>query len=172
MLHHFTVTHWELQSFLGLCNLCLPHYSESSLLLRLHDLIISVSASHHHINLSRKARGIYKHEPHSCKLLTTNLFFGIIIGLPHLILGSSLMLQPLWGMQQYLVHIGLLFIALYFFLFHITVLDLVPIALALELWGHLWPNGRVRFYSDNSASVFIINKQTSKDPKVMVLLRL
>ena len=55
--------------------------------------------------------------------------------------------------------------------FHITILELYPILLALELWGSQLANHSVLFLCDNEAVVHIINKQSSKEPKVMVLVR-
>ena len=55
---------------------------------------------------------------------------------------------------------------------NITVLELYPIVAAVETWGAAWANSSVCFYTDNEALVAIINKQTSKEPCVMALLRL
>ena len=44
---------------------------------------------------------------------------------------------------------------------NITFLELFPIVIALELWGHLWKNHSIVFYTDNEALTFIINKQSS-----------
>lgn len=55
--------------------------------------------------------------------------------------------------------------------FNITILELYPIYAALVVWGHEWQNKSICFFSDNSAVVHIINKQSSKDCKVMVLIR-
>lgn len=55
--------------------------------------------------------------------------------------------------------------------FNITILELFPIVLAIEIWGPLMRNRCIVFFSDNQAVVEIINKQTSKDRSVMVLLR-
>ena len=50
-------------------------------------------------------------------------------------------------------------------------LRIVPIVLATEIWGPFIRDKCVVFFSDNQAVVDIINKQTSKDCTVMVLLR-
>ena len=55
--------------------------------------------------------------------------------------------------------------------FNITFLELFPIVLAVHIWGSHMSNRRVLFFTDNSALVDIINKQTSKHKSVMVLLR-
>ncbi|MES9881803.1 MAG: reverse transcriptase domain-containing protein [Sedimenticola sp.] len=55
--------------------------------------------------------------------------------------------------------------------FNITFLELYPIVLAVNVWGSLWRNHCVRFYTDNLALVHILNKQTSKDKQIMKLVR-
>ena len=39
------------------------------------------------------------------------------------------------------------------------------------MWGHAWANKSVCFFTDNEALVPIINKQTSRDPHTMALIR-
>lgn len=53
----------------------------------------------------------------------------------------------------------------------ITYLELIPIALAIFLWGHEFQNKKVLFYSDNAAIVSILNSKTSKSESVLSLLR-
>ena len=55
--------------------------------------------------------------------------------------------------------------------YHISVLELFPIVLALELWGHLLKNHKVVFFSDNEAVVYVIQKKTSHCKHMMRLLR-
>jgi hypothetical protein len=54
---------------------------------------------------------------------------------------------------------------------NITVKELYPIVLALELWGNKLQNKSVMFNCDNEALVFVLNKQSSKDPQIMYLVR-
>ncbi|XP_052806563.1 uncharacterized protein LOC128235808 [Mya arenaria] len=54
---------------------------------------------------------------------------------------------------------------------HITVKELFPLVLALELWGSLLQNKCIVFHSDIEAVVHIINKQSSKDKHLMKLVR-
>lgn len=54
---------------------------------------------------------------------------------------------------------------------HITVKELFPIVLAIEIWGSGMENNKILFMSDNMAVVQIINKQTSKDQTIMKLVR-
>ncbi|XP_048251513.1 uncharacterized protein LOC125379287 [Haliotis rufescens] len=53
----------------------------------------------------------------------------------------------------------------------LTLLELFPITLAIQIWGKQLPNKKVLFYCDNQAVVTIINKQSTKAPRVMSLLR-
>lgn len=55
--------------------------------------------------------------------------------------------------------------------FHITVLELFPIVLALEMWGSQFQNHKILFLTDNEAVVAIINKTSSKDKTIMKLVR-
>jgi hypothetical protein len=53
----------------------------------------------------------------------------------------------------------------------ITYLELIPIALAIYLWGHLLKNKKVIFFCDNEAVVFILNNKAAKSERVMTLFR-
>ena len=55
--------------------------------------------------------------------------------------------------------------------FEITLLELYPIVAAMHVWGQRLSNQRVILHTDNQALVHIINKLTSKDHKIMVLIR-
>jgi hypothetical protein len=51
----------------------------------------------------------------------------------------------------------------------ITYLELIPIALAIFLWGQEFRNKNVIFFSDNEAVVSILNSKTSNSKTVMSL---
>ena len=53
----------------------------------------------------------------------------------------------------------------------ITFLELVPIFLAIYLWGSKLFKKRVIFYTDNEALVSILNHKTSKSSRIMHVLR-
>lgn len=55
--------------------------------------------------------------------------------------------------------------------FHINILELFPIVLAVEIWGKTMANRRILFLSDNEATVFLLNKMSSKDSITMKLVR-
>ena len=54
---------------------------------------------------------------------------------------------------------------------HITVKELFPIVLALQIWAPVWKNYKIRFICDNMAVVEIINKQSCKDAFIMHFIR-
>lgn len=54
---------------------------------------------------------------------------------------------------------------------NITILKLFAIVLTTEIWGAIVCNHCIVFFLDNHAVVDIVNKQTSSEPKVMVLVR-
>jgi hypothetical protein len=55
--------------------------------------------------------------------------------------------------------------------FNIAFLELYPIVVALEIFGSNMANQTITFHCDNLAVTQIINKQTSKDKAIMVLVR-
>ena len=50
-------------------------------------------------------------------------------------------------------------------------IELFPVVVAIFVWGQSLANLRILFYIDNQAVVHIVNKQTSKSPEVMTLVR-
>ncbi len=54
---------------------------------------------------------------------------------------------------------------------HITVKELLPIIIAIAIWGADWANRSILCRCDNEAVVHIVNSGTSKDPLVMGLMR-
>lgn len=55
--------------------------------------------------------------------------------------------------------------------YHINIKELFPITVALEVWGDLLKNKSVLFFSDNETVVAILNKQTSPNSDMMILVR-
>ena len=53
----------------------------------------------------------------------------------------------------------------------ITYLEIIPIALAIFLWGEKFTNKKILFHCDNSAVVSILNSKTSKSERVMSIVR-
>ena len=54
---------------------------------------------------------------------------------------------------------------------HITLLEFIPVVIAIHLWANALSNKCVSLATDNWALVFIINKQTSRDKRIMSLVR-
>ena len=55
--------------------------------------------------------------------------------------------------------------------FQITVLEFFPVFVLVSMFAHLVKNANILYYCDNIAVVEIINKQTSRNKKVMEFLR-
>ena len=54
----------------------------------------------------------------------------------------------------------------------INTKELVPIVLAVAMWGNLWRNSHVLIRCDNLAVVMVLRTRTCKDAVMMHLLRL
>ena len=54
---------------------------------------------------------------------------------------------------------------------NIAFLECYPIVLSLHLWGHAFKDQRVLFFTDNEASVNVINKQTCRGKDLMLFVR-
>ena len=55
--------------------------------------------------------------------------------------------------------------------YHITILELYPIVLALLIWTSHLANKCLHIYTDNQAVSYILNNFTSKEPTIMNLIR-
>ena len=53
---------------------------------------------------------------------------------------------------------------------NIVTLELLPIVVAVKLWGQRWHTQCIEFMTDNMTLVHIINRQTSKEKDVMILV--
>ena len=54
---------------------------------------------------------------------------------------------------------------------HIAVKEMVPVVVAATLWGASWQGRSVRFHSDNSAVVALLNSGSVRDDSLMQLMR-
>jgi hypothetical protein len=54
---------------------------------------------------------------------------------------------------------------------NIAIKELLPIVLAVRKWGVTLANSRILFLTDNESIVHVINKQSSRDKLIMVLVR-
>lgn len=53
----------------------------------------------------------------------------------------------------------------------VTFLEMIPILIAVKVWGPMLVNKKILFRVDNLALVHILNKQTSKSKRIMDLIR-
>lgn len=170
---HRKITLKELQSLLGLLNFCCTVVPPGRpFLRRLTDLTKKVTRPSHRITLNKESR----------KDLLAWQFFADHFN------GTNLLLQERWVNDTALhlytdasgsIGFGAVFQTHWFYgtwtsaqaPLNITFKELLPIVLALELWGSTLANKCLTLHSDNYAVVHIINKQTCKDPLIMLLVR-
>ena len=162
----------DLQSIIGLLNFCTSVVPGAAFLRRLIDLTIGITKPFHHIRLSRETKAD----------LTTWLMFLERFN------GKSMFHDKDWVSSDILelftdssgaIGYGATFGKAYFYGrwpetwlgLNITVLEFFPIVAALQVWGHLWENKRIIFWTDNLALVAVINKQSSREKQIMFLMR-
>lgn len=166
------VTIKELQSLNGLLNFaCSVVVPGRTFLRRLIDLTRGLKKPHHYAKLTREVKADLQVWKCFC-----NNFNGKSVILPSTWetsnslklftdasdIGFGGYLGPKWFAQKWSGRWKGL---------HISVRELFPIIVALELWSQILHNKRIMFYSDNIAVVYVINKKTSKDKNIMSLLR-
>ena len=164
----------ELQSILGHLNFaCKVVKPGRCFLRRLYDLTCGKIRKHHFIKLNAEARAdlatwsTFLKDYNGRTILTDDRF----ISSNSLQLytdsaqsrGFACIFQQFWAYGAFSDKVKK---------FHINILELYPIALAVFLFGHHWRNRNVLFISDNLSIVYCINKQTSKDKIIMRLLRI
>ena len=167
------ITLREAQSLVGVLNFaCKVIRPGRAFLRRLIDLTMGANRKHHYVKLSTSARAditawlgflenfngvsIFLHNQftssQSIKLYSDasgSIGFAAVLG--------SRWFAGKWDESWHAVHI--------------TPKELFPIVLAIEIWGRLLANHKILFRTDNAAVVEIINKQTSRDPHAMTLVR-
>lgn len=163
----------ELQSLIGLLNFaCLVIIPGRTFLRRLIDLTKGIAKPHHHKDLTKESRQ---------DLAAWSLFINHFNG-------KSILFKHIWKTSEQL-HLytdaagswgfGAVFGRKWFYgawpesmkEYNITLKELFPIVVAVEVWGRVLQNSCVIFHSDNAAVVNIVNAQTSKDSKIMILVR-
>ena len=167
------ITLVELQRVIGSlqhCSYIVP--AGRAFLRRLIQLTIGLSLPHHHTRLNSEARAdldtwatFLKHFNGRALFLEQKIFTSDTL---HLYTDSAQSLG-----------FGAVFHDRWFFgewpklwtSFEITVLELFPIVLAVHLWGHELKNKHIIFHTDNQALTFILNKLSSKDSRIMKLVR-
>lgn len=167
------VTLKDLQSLLGLLNFCCQVVVPGRCFLRrLTDLTKKVSQSHHRITLNKESRKDIR-----AWQLFVNHFNG-----------KNLLLHKRWVTSDTLhlhtdasgsIGYGAILQLHWFYgtwpdgwlSYNITFKELLPIVLALEIWGSHIKDQCIVLHTDNNAVVHIINKQTCKVPVIMALVR-
>lgn len=163
----------DLQSVIGLLNFaCCVVLPGRAFLRRLIDLTKGITKQHHYIRLTKESRA------------DLEMWYFFIKNFN----GKILFLNQIWQSSEKLhlytdaagsIGYGAVYNTHWFYgmwLYalkdcNITFKELYPIVLAVETWGNMFKNSCIIFHSDNQAVVYIINKQTCKDPVVMKLVR-
>ena len=171
--HKQKVTLKELQSLIGVLNFaCSVVVPGRAFLRRLIDLTRGCSKPHHHIRLTRQAK----------------LDLGVWLDFLTHFNGRSFFLDEHFLTGDYLrlytdaaggVGYGAICGPEWFYgvwpvewrCYNVAILELYPIMVAVHVWGSVWANQSICFFTDNAALVPIINKQTSREPHIMALLR-
>ena len=164
----------DLQSLLGLLNFaCGVIVPGRAFLRRLFDLTIGHTSSHFKITLNAEARldlkmwynFITEYNGKSCFLFKDWIFSDVIklfsdaAGVHG---GFAAVFGNSWFAGEWPNE---------FKDFHITVKELFPIVLALDIWGSRLANHKILFLTDNAAVADIINKTSSRDKIIMKLVR-
>lgn len=167
------ITLRDLQSLIGLLNFCCQVVPPGRCFLRrLTDLTKKVNKPHHRITLTREGR----------KDIQAWMLFADHFN------GRQLLLEKRWLTTDALhlhtdasgsLGFGAIFECKWFYgrwpsswqAQHITFKELVPLVLAVEIWGPFLQNHCIVLHTDNEAVVYIINKQTCKISDIMALVR-
>lgn len=167
------VTLQELQSLIGLLNFATQCVVPGrTFLRRLYDLTIGVSCPNFYVRLNRGARAdlsmwdsFMQSFNGRCMFLNDNWISSESLKLgtdASSTIGFAAVFGSDWVAERWPSH---------FQTHHINILELFPIVLAVELWGNKMANHKITFHCDNLATVCVLNKQTSKDPIMMKLVR-
>ena len=164
----------ELQSLLGLlqftCKVIVPG---SAFLGQLYRLTIGCTRPFHRIRLSSNAKQDLR-----IWLLFLQSFNGVTLYREQLFLSPSV--QKIFTDASKTLGLGAVFGNKWFSIpwpsqwwtqQNITLLELVPIVQALEIWGPLLRNKCVQLNTDNQALTHVINTQSSKETLVRILVR-
>ena len=168
------ITLSQLQSLLGHLNFaCKAIKPGRCFLRRLYDLTIGKSNPKHFIKLTRECRADLKlwysflEQYNGCTLLTGDRFISSETLQLHSDAAGSVGFActhgTSWTFGLFPEHTKR---------HHINILELYPITLAVFLFSQDWCNKNILFICDNLAVVHCLNKQTSKDPVMMQLIRI
>ena len=167
------VTLKQLQSLIGLLNhACYVVVYARAFLRRLIDLTIGITKPHHHTRLTQQVKLDLRVWQEFLDNFNGRAFFldedflnGNYLGL-YTDASGSIGYGAVYGAQWFYGTWPLSWQSR-----NIAVLELFPIVAAVEVWGSAWANKSVCFRTDNEALVPVINKQTSREPHIMDLIR-
>ncbi|XP_053395182.1 uncharacterized protein LOC123542500 isoform X1 [Mercenaria mercenaria] len=162
----------ELQSLIGLlsyaCSVVTPG---RTFLRRLIDLTLGLKKPHHKRRLTKEARADLKawsifveHFNGKCLFFSDRWVDSTVLCLytDSSNIGFGGYLGNYWFAEEW---------PKTWYNLHISLKELFPIVLALEFWAPKMQNKCINFFCDNIAVVGLINKQTSRDPNIMCLVR-
>ena len=172
IMHRKKVPLIDLQSLIGTLNFaCRVIVPGRAFLRRLYDLTKGLSKRHHLVKLTKESRldlkawSVFLQAFNGCMLCLPNNWnpssalklYSDASGKAYAAVLGSHWLQgefpPHWESTN------------------IAIKELLPIVLAVRKWGTILSNKRILFFTDNEAIVSIINKQSSKEPTIMSLIR-
>ena len=169
-----TVTLRELQSIIGSLNHCVALFQRAGVFRRrLIDLTICITDPHHHIRLNNGTRANLRMWEEFLTQFNGSAFFqhrtwinnetlhrytDAAQSIGYGAIGGIEWFCGVWSEEwkQY----------------NITFLELYPIVASVDSRGYQISNKRITIITDNQALTFILNKLTSPDKKIMILIRL
>jgi hypothetical protein len=172
-LSHDKITLRELQSIIGLLNFaCAVIVPGRAFLRRLINLTLGVTKPHYRIRLTKGTK-----DDMILWLTFLSQFNGKCLFLPSAWTSSDTL--HLYTDSSASIGYGAVFGNRWFYgrwndiwrHQNITFLEYYPIILALDTWCEQLANRRILFHTDNLALVSIINNQTTKEPRILHLLR-
>ncbi len=163
----------ELQSLLGFLNFdCKVVTPGRCFLRRLTNLIIGYTRPHHHIRLTAEGR-----KDLDAWLIFIQSFNGASLLLPRCWLQSN-KLHLFTDAVASVDYAAVLGHRWFYGLWpeaakslHISILELYPIVMALNLWGEDLSNSCILFHCDNEAVVHTVNNQSTKNIGLMALIQ-
>ena len=168
------VTLRELQSIIGSLNHCcyiIP--AGRAFLRRLIDLTIGITDPHHHVRLNNGTRADLRMWEEFLTQFNGSAFF------QHRTWINNETLHLYTDAAQSIGYGAICGIEWFCGVwpeewkkYNITFLEFYPIVASVDSWGYKISNKRITIFTDNQALTFILNKLTSPDKKIMILIRL
>lgn len=173
-MHRKKIRFRDLQSLLGHLNFaCKVIKPGRCFLRRLYDLTCGTHKPDHLIRLNKAARADLKvwasflDQYNGCTIITDDIFVSSNSLQLHTDAarskGFACIFQEFWTWGAFSASVKQ---------FHINILELYPITLAVYLFGSQWQNKNILFICDNLSIVHCLNNQTSKDKTIMRMLRI